>query len=360
MVMQPRVRTNTLTGYAQLARSVGLDPAALAAGVGLDIADLDVADRWIPAAPVARLLQVSADTSACEDFGLRMAGLRRLGTLGPLGVVLREEPDLRSVLDLLVRYERVYNEALHLRVEKADVAASIWAWLEFGEAVPQEQSLDLVMGALVGIIRSLVSPDWAPLSASFARPAPEDPLPWQTVFGVVDFDRPSTGLVLRAVDLEAPVVTSDSSLRPYTQEFLRSTVAGSAFGAETDREQVSETLEVLLPLGRHSIGQVSRHLGVRPRALQRQLADQGETFSSVLHATRARLAERYLQNERHSLTEVSQILGFGAPSAFSRWFHQQFGTSPSEWRRIARAPLPPDAMADEADQQPGRAPESTG
>ena len=354
--MQPRVRTNTLTGYAQLARSVGLDPAALTAGVGLDIADLDVADQWIPAAPVARLLHVSAEISACEDFGLRLAGLRRLGVLGPLGVVLREEPDLRSVLDLLVRYERVYNEALHLRVEEADVAASVWAWLEFGEPVPQAQALDLVMGALVGIIRTLVSPDWTPLSASFSRPAPDDPFPWQSVFGLVDFDRPSTGLVLRVADLEAPLPASDSSLRPYTHEFLQSTVAGLASTAETDGGRVAEALELLLPLGRHSIGQVSRYLGTRPRALQRQLADQGETFSSVLHATRARLAERYLATERQSLTELSQILGFGAPSAFSRWFHQQFGTSPTEWRRIARAPLPAEAAAD---QQPSRAPEST-
>jgi AraC-like DNA-binding protein len=338
--MQPRVRTNTLTGYVQLARSVGVDPAALMAHVGLDFADLDVPDRWIPAAPVARLLQVSAETAGCPDFGLRLAGLRRLGTLGPLGVVLREEPDLRNVLDLLVRYESVYNQALHLRGEQADAAATIWAWLAFGEPVAHDQALDLVMGALVGIIRALTSPDWTPLSASFSRPAPEDPLPWQLMFGIVDFARPSTGLVLRAADLQAPLVAADASLRPYTQQFLRSTVAGPALGAATDREQVVQTLELLLPLGRHSIGQVSRYLGTRPRALQRQLADQGETFSSVLHATRARLAERYLPIARYSLTEISQILGFGAPSAFSRWFRQQFGTSPTEWRRIVRARPP--------------------
>ena len=33
--MRPRIRTNTLTGYAGLARSSGLDPAALMAEVGL-------------------------------------------------------------------------------------------------------------------------------------------------------------------------------------------------------------------------------------------------------------------------------------------------------------------------------------
>src|SRR4051794_18843767 len=100
--MRPLIRTNTLTGYAGLARSLGLDPAALMAGVGLNIRDLDVPDRWIPAAPAARLLELSAEQSGCPDFALRLADLRQLGTLGPLSVVLRDEPDVRSALGLLI------------------------------------------------------------------------------------------------------------------------------------------------------------------------------------------------------------------------------------------------------------------
>jgi AraC-like DNA-binding protein len=55
-----------------------------------------------------------------------------------------------------------------------------------------------------------------------------------------------------------------------------------------------------------------------------------------MHAERMRLAERNLPNSRLSLTEISQILGFAAPSAFSRWFSQHYGSSPSAWRSAAR------------------------
>jgi AraC-like DNA-binding protein len=337
--MQPRVRSNALTGYAHLASSVGLDRAAMMAGAGVEPGALDVADRWLPGPPVARLLETSAAASDCEDFGLRLAAVRRLGTLGPLAVVLREEPDLRSVLDLLVRYERVYNEALHLRLDEGEGegTVSVRAWLEFGEPVAQDQSLDLVLGALVGIIRSLVDPGWMPLSVALARPPPVDPGPWQTLFGVVAFGQRSTSLVVRAGDLRAPVRASDASLRPYTQQFLRTTLAPPGDGATTDGAQVVEALELLLPLGRHSMAQVSRQLGIPPRALQRRLAEHGETFSSLLQTTRLRLAEQYLPNERYSLTELSQLLGFAAPSAFTRWFRQVFGSSPTEWRRSIRA-----------------------
>jgi len=350
--MRPRVRTNTLTGYAGLARSAGLDPAALMAEVGLDVADLEVPDRWIPAAPVAWLLELSAERAHCPDFGLRLAGFRRLGTLGPLGVVLREEPDLRSAVTLLIRYERAYNEALHLRLGETDDRATIEVWLEFGEPAPNEQSLDLVMAALLGIVRALGRSDWEPLSASFVRPPPGDAGPWRGLFGPgTVFDRDFTGLVLRAQDLAVPIAASDPSLRPYTRQFLRTVVAPADPADDAGVNDVEETVELLLPLGQQGIAQVSRYLGLRPHGLQRYLADRGETFSSVLNATRARLAERYLPNERYSLTEVSQILGFGAPSAFSRWFRQQFGTSATEWRRRARAGAPtgrsPDGTAAE-------------
>ncbi len=339
--MRPRVRTNTLTGYAELARASGLDPAALMAEQGLDILDLDVSDRWIPGAPVARLLERSAKEANCPDFGLRLAQRRRLGTLGPISVVLREEPDLRSALDLLIRYESTYTEPLHLRLSESDDLATLAIWLEFGEPVPHVQALDLVMAAFIGIVRTLVRADWEPLSASFARPPPLDLSAWRQVFGPgTAFDRDFTGVVFRAQDLAAPVVAADSSLRPYAREFLKTFVAPEVQTAATEVADVVETLELLLPLGRHSIAQVSRYLGVRPRVLQQSLAARGLTFSSVVRTTRAGLAERYLPNERYSLTEVSQLLGFGAPSAFSRWFREQFGTSATEWRRQAQAGTP--------------------
>lgn len=331
--MRPRIRTATLTGYDRLARSVGLEPAELAGAVGLTVEDLEVSDRWIPAAPAARLLELSAQRSGVPDFALRLAGLRSLGTLGPISVVLRDEPDLQAVLDLLTRYEAIYNEALHLRMSRDGELARVSTWLEFGEPTPSGQALDLVMAALIGIIRVAVGADWEPLAASFVHPAPADVEPYRRMFGPqLRFRGDVTGLVFPARDLDRPVTTADPSLRPYTQRFLQAIVAP---GATTAAAQVAEVVELLLPLGRCSVEDASRNLGLSPRQLQRYLAAEHQTFSRVVHQVRARLAERYLEADRYTLTDLSQLLGFAAPSAFSRWFRQQFGISPSAWRTAA-------------------------
>jgi len=331
--MRPCVRCATLDGYVRLARSSGLDPVALLAGVGLDVADLAVPDKWVPAAAVARLLERSAQESGRPDFALQLAGLRRLSTLGPLSVVLGQEPDLRSALHLLTRYEHSYNEALRLRLDEGSDLVTMRLWFEFGEPAPTRQALELATAALLGIVRELLGDRWEPLSVCFSHGAPASPTTHHAVLGPrLQFGHAFTGLVLYAGDLDAPNTAVDPLLRPYARQFLE--VLGSP-RAPTTTGQVRELVEMLIPLGRCSTAQVARSLGVTPRTLHRHLAAEGESFSAIVHATREALAERYLATDRYTLTDVSELLGFAAPSAFSRWFSQRFQVTPTPWPATA-------------------------
>jgi AraC-like DNA-binding protein len=327
------VRSATLNGYVGLARSVGLDPSMLMRRVGLDPADLDVPDKWISAPAVSRLLEDSASESGCDDFAVRLGELRRLSTLGPLSIVLREEPDLRSALGLLMRYERSYNEALRIRLTSDADLVTIRLWLEFGEPAPVQQAFALGVAALHGIIRECLGADWQPLSVCFTRSAPRDLTAHHRHFGPrLRFEHEFNGLVLYARDLDAPNLLADPLLQPYAPQFLSSVVSPRA---TTTTDRVRELVEFFLPLGKCSMNNVARSLGMDRRTLQRHLAAEGESFSEIVHATRAGLAEHHLSNERNTMTEVSQLLGFEAPSAFSRWFQQRFDISPTAWRSRA-------------------------
>jgi AraC-like DNA-binding protein len=329
------VRSATLSGYLALARSLDLDAPRLLRDIGLNPSDLAVPDKWISAAAVARLLDASARVSGYADFAVRLAELRRLSTLGPLSVVLREEPDLRSALRLLLRHENSYNEALRMRLDESEEIATLRLWYEFGEPAPTDQALALGAAAVHGIIRECLGKDWRPLAICFPHRAPADLQTYHRIFGPgLQFEHDFTGLVFYASDLNAANSLSDPLMRPYAQLFLDSVISPRA---TTSTERVKELVEFLLPMGKCSMDQVARALDMDRRTLHRHLADEGESFSSILHSTRAGLAQRYLANERYSMTDVSQLLGFTAPSAFSRWFQQQFGVSPSEWRETSRA-----------------------
>lgn len=333
--MRPLVRSATLNGYGALARALGLDAALLMREVGLDPTDLAVPDRWISAPAVARLLDTSATTSRHPDFAVRLAEARRLSTLGPLSVVLREEPDLRSVLNLLLRYEHSYNEALRMRLDESEGIATLRLWFEFGEPTPSEQALALGVAALHGIMRECVGRDWRPLAICFSHRAPTDLETIHRSLGPgVQFEHDFTGVVFYASDLDAANTLADPLMRPYAQRFLDSVVSPRA---ATPTARVRELVELLLPLGKCSMNQVARALDMDERTLRRHLANDGETFSSILTSIRSGLAERHLANDRYSMADITFLLGFAAPSAFSRWFHQQFGVSPSAWRERSAA-----------------------
>jgi AraC-like DNA-binding protein len=330
--MRPLVRTAALNSYVELSRSLGIDPQALMKRVGLDAAGLAVQDRWISGTAAVQLLELSAAASRHEDFGLLMAELRRFANLGPISLVVREEPDVRSALGLLLRHEHMYNGLLRTWLSEADGLATVKVALELGEAMEARQATELAVGAFHRVLRGFLDTHWKAISVHFAHRAPVDRSTHRRLFGpIVEFDRDFNGIVFCAGDLDAPNVMSDPLLRTYARQYFE-TIAVPRHTTVPDR--VRELIEVLLPTGRCSIEQVARSLGVDRRTVHRHLAHSGETFSSLLNTTRTHLAEQFVADPRRSLTEISDLLGFSAPSAFSRWFREQFGCSPSQWRSL--------------------------
>jgi AraC-like DNA-binding protein len=85
-----------------------------------------------------------------------------------------------------------------------------------------------------------------------------------------------------------------------------------------------------------SVDQVASWLGTNRRALHRQLARDGETFSSMFEAGCIDMARRYIDDRGRPLGEVAHLLGFSEFSGFSRWFRAQFGYGPKSWRQAER------------------------
>jgi AraC-like DNA-binding protein len=329
--VKPLARYAALNGYVELGQSLGLDPVGLMKAEGLDPASLGLPDRWVPASRIARLLEKSAVAAGRQDVGLQLAERRRFATLGPLSLVLRDEPDVRSAVRLLMRSEHTYNDSLQLRLSEQDGVATIRVGLELGEIVECRQSVDLAVGALFRLLRGFLGSRWQPLAVCFAHPAPVDTTTHGRMFGpVVKFDHEFTGIVCYSSDLGSPNRMADPQLRPYAQQILDSLQTREE---ATTLNRVREVVELLLPTGRCSVEQVARSLGVDRRTVHRHLARSGETYSSVLDRTRVNMAARMVAYRRHSLTEVADRLGFSTPSNFSRWFRARFGCSPREWGR---------------------------
>ncbi|MCP2296713.1 AraC-type DNA-binding protein [Nocardia amikacinitolerans] len=333
--MKPLARYAALHGYVELGRSLGLDPITLLRTAGLDPAGLSLQDRWVPAAAIADLLERTAAAAGCEDLGLRLAERRRFANLGPLSVVIREEPDVRSALRVLSRHEHMYNESLRTRLTEHNGIAAIRLSLDLGSPGETRQAIELAVGVLHGLLRGFLGTTWQPAEVRFTHPAPRDRRTHHRVLGPqVAFEQDFNGILTYTTDLDAPNAMSDPQLRAYAQQLFDSP---RDTRAATTLERVRELIELLLPTGRCSVDQIARSLGVDRRTVHRHLAAEGETFTTLLDATRAELARHMVTNGRHTLTEIAELLAFSSPGNFSRWFRRRHGRSPSQWRAAAHS-----------------------
>ncbi|WP_430421597.1 AraC family transcriptional regulator [Phenylobacterium sp.] len=321
-MLEPLTRSASLTGYAELARSFGLDPARLVAEVGLPDACLTNPDLKVPARAVGRLLERAARRSGADDFGLRLAETRQLSNLGVVAFVLREQPTLGRALEMLVSHTWAQNQSLTLRLEIGDDVAVLRQTT--AGAGRSRQSVELSLGVIARAVRQLAGA--AATDARFMHPRPADITLHRRVFGTTPaFDQDFDGLVFEARDLQTPVAGADPVA---ARRALRYAEWEMGARAEDTVATVRELILALLPTGTCGIARVAALMGMSRRTLHRRLhAAGGMTFEGLLDEMRRELARRYLADGHHTLTDIAGRLGYGSLSAFSRWRRRGAGAS---------------------------------
>lgn len=329
----PVIRSASLSGYVELATRVGLNPQAMMREAGLSPRCLDDPETPISVTAVRELLETSARVAKVEDFGLQLARGRRLANLGPLSIVLREEPTARQALDTMSRYLRLLNASLITRIEDHDDVVIIREEILTDGATSVRQSMELAVGVMYRILGELLGTQWRPRRVCFSHRPPGDLASHRAMFGPnIEFNGSFNGIVCAARDLAARLPTADTGMAPYARRFLEQALSSSRTNTMDAARQL---VAALLPGGRCTADQVAQHLGMDRRTLHRHLKADAMTFTSLTQAVRRELALRQIRDSDRPLVELAELLGFSGPSALAFWFRRQFGCTVSQWRAQA-------------------------
>ena len=332
--MTTTLRAATLTNFETIARECGLEARALIEEVGLSPRCLSEPDLRLPAAAVVALLELAAERAGEPGFGLRLAASRRLSNLGPLGLLLRDQPTLRHALGALVTYMHTHAEGLSFSVVETDDSVSIREEIrvEGGRAKPQ--AVEMAMGSTFRVLQIFLGERWKPQRVHFTHPAPASTQWHRKLFGEhIAFGQDYNDIVCNAADLAAPNLGADPVMARYAQRLLEREV-----GVQSKMsERVRRLIVLLLPRGHCRVELIAQHLGVDRRTVANHLAAEGTTFTRLVNDMRAELLATYLQSPTQSLSEVAILLGFSELSAFSRWHKQLFKVNASASRERAAA-----------------------
>lgn len=93
------------------------------------------------------------------------------------------------------------------------------------------------------------------------------------------------------------------------------------------------------PARRWTVAAAASELAMSPRTLQRRLNEESTTFQEEVVSTRIDEAQRMLDGEPASITEIAYRCGFADSAHFSRSFKSVLGATPSDWRDRRRKGL---------------------
>lgn len=327
--MHTLTRSASLTDYEHVARSVGLDPFHMLRMAKLPARVLDDPNLMISADSVGWLLEESARLSGQEAFGLLLAETRSLANLGMLALVIREEPTLRAAVQSCVRYMRLHNAGVQLRLEDAGDMVLLHVGVNVQHHGVWRQAIEQSTGITLRLLRVLSCNNFRPVRVSFTHERPASLEVHQRVLGTaIEFSQEYNAIVCRGRDLDLPIPAADPTLNREVKRWLDMQLANVR---DEPAQRARQIVKMLLPSGLCSVDRVAQHLGMHRRTLNRHLAAEGESVTTVINAVRAELAEEYLANSKRKLYEVAELLGFSTAGDFSRWFRSQFGKTPSDW-----------------------------
>lgn len=326
------IAADFLRSYPTLVEKLGGDPNALLRDVGLRPDMLVDPTAPISLSAMGRLLELSATTLNCQDFGLRLAELQGGRSFEPLDRLVCNAPTLGDALRYSVAHMQAYGSGVDSDLERTADPNMHFLRVEFPEGIKGRRHLveQFALLAHNGVIR---------LTRGKAR-AREIWFQHERAAGVgtyacrfavpVKFGQDLDGLFFSQSDIQAEVIDRNDHVFAKEQAIIERKFPVR----ETPLEmRVQRAIELAFVEGVCSRERVAEYLQMHVRTLHRKLTENGTSFQEIRDRVRRRLALRYLARADLPLMVVTARLGYSETPVLTRVCRRWFGETPSELRR---------------------------
>ena len=322
---------NRLLSVARALESIGVDSQCLYEEEGIEFTALRQPGKQLPMAVISRLLHRAALQSNNPAIGLEMGKFFHLPSSGLIGYSLFASHTLRDCCYRLHEYSRLITpDAEHQIIETDKTLEMIIPVL----TPPRYfEAIDLWISGLVNLFRMMYRPDFKPLRVDLMRPKIEGSNDvFEYFFGCpVNYGCSENRFLFDMNDMREELVSIDAELQHISDQFIVRELARAERNDIVSRSKVFiyESLE------QGNIGKpaLCRMLGMSESTLDRRLKSNNTSYKKILDQCRHDLAREYLKDHKHSIKEISLILGYTACPNFSRSFNRMEGISPQEFRK---------------------------
>jgi AraC-like DNA-binding protein len=307
------------------------DPDTLMVEAGLDPRLFECHGKLVPYSSLGRLIAIAVERTRCPHLGLLIGQRTTITSLGLLGLLLGNSDTIGDAWRALEAYLGMLNRGavVGLGIDN-DVAVLTYCPYEPGAEGAVHHS-DRALATATNILRALCGSDWAPLEVLLSRSAPSSTTPYSQFFRApVRFDQETAALVFPASLLRRRIAGADPVLRRRVEDRIRRLESARP---STLKDGLRQHLRAEVIRKRCDVMKTALRLSLGRRTLSRRLRAEGTSFKQLANEAQFRVAKRLLADTKMSMTEISAVLDFSEPAAFTHAFRRWAGMTPSSWRQ---------------------------
>ncbi|MEH1831683.1 MAG: AraC family transcriptional regulator [Nostoc sp.] len=328
-----RVSIKLIRGILEAADQLNLDGDAILVTTGLEPSILSDIDAYITQDQYRNIWQEITQRSGQSDVGLQLVDFADVGTFDLLGYIIQSSPNLGEAITCSIRYRRLMNEGIELKLETQGSIAQITYNIPT-DPVPISAYSQWALANLLQRTRDTTGVNWTPITVGFRHSLPKNLTAYQQKFRCpLEFNQPVDFIQMDRELLDMPMLQAQPGLcavlKRYGEDLLKRFPPATTFPDKVRAVIIEE-----LHKGNVGSERVSTRLGIVPRTLQRQLREAGTSYREVLDEIRRELSVYYLRNLDMAICEVAFLLGFSETSSFDRAFKRWYNLSPGEFRHL--------------------------
>ncbi|WP_233589944.1 AraC family transcriptional regulator [Acidovorax sp. FJL06] len=321
-------------GIADMFTAEGLPAAELCTEAGIDLPALQQQPQTrVDVDRVSRLWEAAAARYGRPGLGLERDLAARYGNVDLVGYALASGPNLLVGFEHLQRQMALISDATTFEMKRDPRGQGYWlAISHIGATRPiPRQRVEFAVLTLFMLCGWLTRREPVPLAVEFITPPPAEDSRYRAAFGVLPrFGQPANRFLLSEADLLAPIPTHNPSLWALHERLVETELGqlGQTLASTRVRTEIARVLH----LGEPRREDIAVRLHLTDRTLQRRLQAESVSYQQLLDDTRRELARQHLSDERRSLAEIADLLGFSDQSNLFRACKRWFGMPPGQYR----------------------------
>lgn len=315
-MIDPRtVAASYVRTLLEVVESRGVARDAMLHGLPVDESRLANPSERVSLGVVIRLWERGVAATGDPGLGLAVGMRARPSAFHVLGHATMSCATLGEALDVMLRYQRLVSEAGVLSAERSSDRVQITYRPNPGLPLLPVQ-VEGILAGLVGQARFLAGRALAPNRVAFTHARVADESAYREAFSCLPrFEAAATEVELAARDLVLPLPQPDAAMKAMCCRMADEHLASlppigfvSGFARQWLRTR---------PAGAIRIDDVARALATSPRSLQRQLVDEGTSFTALVDDARRESAHALLDAGK-TLEVTALELGYHDASSLSR------------------------------------------